>query len=55
MYKRQADETAGIPAGTVDLSLEILAYDYNQAISIELPPEAASAEEGSSGFELPFF
>jgi hypothetical protein len=50
-----ADETAGIPAGTVDLSLEIVAYDYNQSISIELPPGAESAEEGSSGFELPFF
>jgi outer membrane lipoprotein-sorting protein len=48
-------DTVGTSEGTVNLSLELLAYDYNQPISIELPSEAQSANEASSDFELPFF
>jgi outer membrane lipoprotein-sorting protein len=52
-------ETMGMSEGegtaTIELSLELLAYDYNQPISIDLPSEAQSATEGSSDYELPFF
>jgi hypothetical protein len=52
-------ETMGMAAGegsaNIELSLQLVAHDYNQPISVDLPAEALSAEEGSSGFELPFF
>lgn len=52
-------ETMGMPAGegtaTIELSLQMVASDYNQPISVDLPPEAQSASEASSGLDLPFF
>jgi hypothetical protein len=47
--------TSGEGSATIELSLQLVAHDYNQPISVELPLEAQSATEGSSGFELPFF
>lgn len=47
----------GMPVGegpaTIQLSLQVIASDYNEPISVELPPEAESATEGS-GLDLPF-
>ena len=34
---------------TMDMSLDMLAYDYNQPVSIVLPPEAAAAMDISGG------
>jgi hypothetical protein len=52
-------QAMGMPAGegtaTIELSLQMAAHDYNEPVSVELPAEAATATEGSSGFELPFF
>lgn len=34
---------------TMDITMELLAYDYNLPVSIELPPEAEDAEEVPAG------
>ena len=42
-------EALGIPGGdgeiAMDMTISMLVYDYNQPVSIELPPEAEDAEE----------
>ena len=42
-------EAMGFPAGegtlTMDITLDFLAYNYNQPVSIVLPPEAAEATD----------
>jgi len=52
-------EVLGTSAGgdemTLNMSLDLQAHDYNQPVSIELPPEALKATEGTSSlFGLPF-
>ena len=52
-------EVLGASAGgdemTLNMSLDLQAHDYNQPVSIELPPEALKATEGTSSlFGLPF-
>jgi hypothetical protein len=36
---------------TIDMSVEVLAHDYNQPVSIELPPEALEAPEMAATIE----
>lgn len=52
-------EAMGVPASegtaTVELSLQMTVSDYNEPVSVDLPPEALSASEGTSGLDLPFF
>ncbi|MBM4445204.1 MAG: hypothetical protein FJ020_07885 [Chloroflexi bacterium] len=52
-------QAMGMPAGegsaTIELSLQMAAHDYNEPVSVDLPAEAATATEGDSGFDLPFF
>ena len=52
-------EVLGTSAGgdeiTLNMTLDLQAHDYNQPVSIELPPEALNATEGTSSlFGLPF-
>ena len=47
-------EAMGIPGGdgeiAMDMTISMLVYDYNEPVSIELPPGAEDAVEMPSGF-----